>query len=157
MLEFEKLILIYKIKKINIFLILFVANYLGVSLNTLLHRYPRHVTTTKRPYVKTHFEAEDETNILVNEARLVACGRTELCQKIESFKITDNTSYNCYDKYLPLVFDSMSLNGTKLPAKGFLEQNSVHIHQQQIQEGFCKKIKRFSFLINFQTYNLILF
>ena len=120
-------------------------NFVIISSNTLLHRYPRQITSTKKPYFTTNDENNSNLNfaISVNEARLVACGFTEMCQKVEEFKITENSSYNCFDKYLPIVFNTLAVNRSKLPTKGFLEQHSGHIHLQQSHENVCRKIKRF--------------
>lgn len=138
----------------SLFFSFFFINKLIEISCKLIHRFPRQLSSTKSPYSTKYSENNHDFSISVTEAKSIACGFSELCQKVEEFKITENSSYNCYDKYLPIIFYSLTVNRSKLLSIGYLDQSGGHIHLHQSHSSFCKKIRRY---LIFNLFRFVIF
>ena len=83
-----------------------------------------------------------------------ACGATNNCVRITEYAISSNYTFNCFEANLPIIFELLNANNTKVLSFGFLPQNAKMITNIQSKSKICRKVKRFFFLYKMDIFNI---
>ncbi|RNA34716.1 hypothetical protein BpHYR1_046268, partial [Brachionus plicatilis] len=78
---------------------------------------------------------------LIKGAHLYVCSPTSDCFKIEQFSIADNHTLNCYELFLPIIFN---LKNDPNKIFGHLSEYTSEINSEQKYSDYCRKIKRYN-------------